>query len=263
MLAVFSTFMSISFQSCTTEELVGDLSGKNELDSPLFGKWTVGNQDAEYGSFEFTADKKYIITQRTTTPSPRSASLRASETVYVVIIFGDIASLSSSGNEYTLNLSEFGTITITIDPAKGTATVTVNGETYTAAKEKEIEGADSTTLDLLCHTWNFEANAGAGDDESSGRFTFTKSGTYLASGVELSTGEEFHEQNTFKLLSSTEIQLASRAVSISNSNCEITIEEREETTDFTIKKLTESECILYREEEENGFISKITINMTR
>jgi hypothetical protein len=86
------------------EEPVDDPSGQNELDSPLVGKWTVGNQDAEYGSFEFTADNKYIITQRTTTPSARSASLRASETVYIVIIFGDIASLSNSGNEYTLSV---------------------------------------------------------------------------------------------------------------------------------------------------------------
>jgi hypothetical protein len=52
--------MSISFQSCSKEEPIDDSSGQNELNSPIVGKWTVGNQDAQYGSFEFTVDKKYI-----------------------------------------------------------------------------------------------------------------------------------------------------------------------------------------------------------
>jgi hypothetical protein len=266
MLAVFSTFMSISFQSCTKEELLDDSDEQNELNLPVVGKWTVGNQDAEYGSFEFTVDKKYIISQRVSTPPSRSATMRSTpETVYIIIIFGDIASLSNSGNEYTLNLSEFGTITIRINPEQGTATVTVNGETYTVTKEKEMAG--TTTLDLLCHTWNFEGYNGEyegdeSDDYVSGTLTFTKSGTYLISGID-EDGREVHEQNTFKLLSSNKIRLTIRVIFATGINGETIIEEYEEITDYTIKKLTESECVLYWEGEEEYDGSNVTINMTR
>jgi hypothetical protein len=172
-LAILSAFMSISFQSCSK----ADDDGGDPDASSFIGKWTVANpSDNGYGSFEFTGDKKYIITQRTTTPpSTRSVSTRASETVYIIIIFGDISSLNGSGNEYTLNLSEFGTITINIG-SNGTATVTVNGETYTTEKEQEIVASDKT--ELLCHTWNIKHDEDA-DYYIEHTVTFSKSGTYL------------------------------------------------------------------------------------
>jgi hypothetical protein len=244
MLAVFSTFMSISFQSCSTDDGDdGNSSGKNELDSPVVGKWTVGNQNADYGSFEFTVDKKYIISQRVSAPpSASSASVRsASETVYIIVIFGDISSLSNSDNEYTLDLSEFGVITINIDPAQGTATVTVNGETYTATKEKEMN--TSTTLDLLCHTWDYTIP----DEDKTGVLTFTKSGTYLAVwGYAYEDGTPHQGQDTFKLLSSNKIQITESSGG-----------EGEEALDYTIEKLTESECILAFDEVDPSEIFRI------
>jgi hypothetical protein len=243
MLAVFSTFLSISFQSCTTEGPVDEPSGQDGLNSPVVGKWTVSNQNAGYGSFEFTVDKKYIISQRVSTPpSAGLASVRsASETVYIVIIFGDIASLSNSGNEYTLDLSEFGVITLHIDPAQGTATVTVKGETCTAAKEKEMTA--SATLDLLCHTWNnYEMDDDDDDDE--GLITFTKSGTVLIDYI-----DEEPLQGTFKLLSSNKIQITvtvpvyEKTVSTEEGESYEYEYEYEETQDYTIEKLTDSEFI--------------------
>jgi hypothetical protein len=175
MLAVLTVFMPFGLQSCSKD----DDGGGDTDESSVIGKWTVADPNAAYGSFEFTNDKKYIITQRTTTPPARSAKVRASGTVYIVIIFGDISSLKGSGNEYTLDLKEFGAITIRIDPARGTATVTVNGETYTTTKEEEIEVTDRT--ELLCHTWNVKYDE---DDEDYDEMiehtvTFSKSGTYL------------------------------------------------------------------------------------
>jgi hypothetical protein len=174
-LIVLSAFMSIGFQSCSKADDGGDPS-----ESSFVGKWTVSNpSDNGYGSFEFTDDQKYIITQRTTTPpSTRSANTRASETVYIIIIFGDISSLTSSGNEYTLDLKDFGTITIHIDPTKGTATVTDNsGKTYTTKKEKEIVASDKT--EKLCHTWKLKIPEEDKDYMFECTVTFSKSGTYF------------------------------------------------------------------------------------
>jgi hypothetical protein len=188
-LIVLSAFMSIGFQSCSKADDDDGDSGE----SSFVGKWTVSSPSAEYGSFEFTGDKKYIITQRTTTPPSRSANTRSASTrsdVYIIIIFGDISSLTGSGNEYTLNLSEFGTITIHIG-SNGTATVTVNGETYTTKKENEVEVSDKT--ELLCHTWENTLFNGyitlPGDkveiytsDMIEGTITFAKSGTCYSYG---------------------------------------------------------------------------------
>jgi hypothetical protein len=262
MLMVFSAFMSTGFLSCTKEYPV-EPSGQDELES-VVGKWTVGSEAAEYGSFEFTADKKYIISQRVSSPPSKSSeSLRAAETVYIVIIFGDIASLSNSGNnEYTLDLSEFGTIVLHIDPEQGTASITVNGETYQTSKEKEI--AASTALDLLCHTWNYTNDD---EGEEGGVITFTKSGTYLIVwGGE--DGDMYQKQNTFKLLSSTRIQMtgvvheASCTGGVYDASTgeytpgECTETEYEETVEATIEKLTESECTL-ASEDEDGDIFRI------
>jgi hypothetical protein len=57
----------------------------------------------------------------------------------------------------------------------------VNGETYTAAKEKEIEGSDSDRTELLCHTWKAKVSE---EDKEEGFIelteTFSKSGTYVS-----------------------------------------------------------------------------------
>jgi hypothetical protein len=101
---------------------------------------------------------------------------------------------------------------------------------------------------------------GGDDDYSSGTITFTKSGTYLL----VSSNTEFiHEPNTFKLLSSTEIQITSHIYVSSNGGpWEI---EGSTTQIMDIQKLTESECVLYWEEDEDEdrYKDHTTVNMTR
>jgi hypothetical protein len=176
MLAVLSAFMSIGFQSCSKDD-DDDGGGGDPIDVSVVGKWTVDDPNGDYGSFEFTEDSKYIITQRTTTPPARSASVRAPETVYIIILFGDISSLKGSDNEYTIDLKDFGLIKFYIDPKNGTATVMAKGETYTTKKEKEVEASDSDRTELLCHTWKVKLTPEDGLIEKT--VTFSKSGTYL------------------------------------------------------------------------------------
>jgi hypothetical protein len=216
-LIVLSAFMSIGFQSCSKADDDGDDSGE----SSFVGKWTVSNESAEYGSFEFTSDKKYIITQRTTTPpSTRSASTHFTNTrfastrsastrsdVYIIIIFGDISSLTGSGNEYTLNLSEFGTITINIG-SNGAATITVNGETYTTKKEKEVVASDKT--EKSCHTWNLKHDEEDADYYIEHTVTFSKSGTYLVYEKWKSGSEKYEEDyayGTWEWTNSTQTEM--------------------------------------------------------
>jgi hypothetical protein len=188
-LIVLSAFMSIGFQSCSKD------NGGDSGESSFVGKWTVSNPNAEYGSFEFTNDQKYIITQRTTTPPTRSANTRFANTrsastrsdVYIIVVFGDISSLTGSGNEYTLNLSEFGTITIHIG-SNGTATVTVNGKTYTTEKAKEFEVSDKT--ELLCHRWNYVIPEDEKEYTIEEVVTFSKSGTLYVYGKRYSSYDE-------------------------------------------------------------------------
>jgi hypothetical protein len=169
-----------------------DDSNPEVEESVVIGKWEVQDANAAYGSFEFTSDKKYIITQRSTTPPDgQSASVKTertkldtppihtqwatsllqgqstdvktahlnttSQTVYVTVIFGDYSIISSNNGTINLDLSNFGTISIAINlnAQEATITVTVNGETktYTADKAEEMPTNDKT--ELFCHTWTF------------------------------------------------------------------------------------------------------------
>lgn len=188
--SVLSIFILVSlsgFYSCSDNgDDEGDNGGgDNNQSKAVVGKWEVSNQNAEYGSFEFTADNKYIITQRVTeNPYLKSSStLRSTsdnQTGYIVVIFGDYSSLSANGNTYNLDLKEFGTITITISGSG--ATIEVNGETYSAGKAEEITDYSKQT-ELLCHTWTFVKweNDDEDDDEEYHEMTmtFSSAGTYI------------------------------------------------------------------------------------
>ncbi|MDR1368557.1 MAG: hypothetical protein LBJ72_00320 [Dysgonamonadaceae bacterium] len=158
--SIFRVFMLLvigTFVSCSTiEEIIDDSAGK----FPITGKWEVGDTEAEYGSFEFTTDSKYIITQRVSSPPAGVKSLRAvtdgQQPVYIIIIFGDYTQLNNTGNLFELDLKEFGTISATLGDDGKSITVIVNGATYTASKTAEIPLASNEKTDLLCHTWEFK-----------------------------------------------------------------------------------------------------------
>jgi hypothetical protein len=154
MLMAISFMVSGTFVSCSDDEVTED----NAANSSIVGKWEVGDSGAEYGSFEFTNDSKYIITQRVSSPPAGARSLRAAtadqQPVYIIIIFGDYSQLNNNGNLFELDLKEFGTISATLGDDGKSITIIVNGETYTASKTAEMPSNDKT--DLLCHTWKFK-----------------------------------------------------------------------------------------------------------
>ncbi len=175
----FKTILTSMFVLCAT----GFSSCKSSDDDPnptgdeknIIGKWEVKNSGAEYGSFEFTGDKKYIVTQKVSgDASTMKSSQTRSETNYIIIIFGDYSAVNAKDNNYTLDLKQFGTIVINISGSG--ATITVNGETYDTSKVKEVTTNEQT--ELLCHTWNIKSE----DEEgviATGTMTFTTSGTYF------------------------------------------------------------------------------------
>ncbi|MDR1372723.1 MAG: hypothetical protein LBJ17_06330 [Dysgonamonadaceae bacterium] len=160
MLMAISLFVSATFVSCEKESGDDDNNTSPTGNSALVGKWEVGDSGAEYGSFEFTNDSKYIITQRVSSPPAGARSLRAAtdgqQPVYIIIIFGDYSQLNNTGNLFELDLKEFGTISITLGNDGKSITVIVNGETYTASKTEEIPSTSNDKTDLLCHTWEFK-----------------------------------------------------------------------------------------------------------
>lgn len=183
---VLSVFMlslcMVGFYSCGSDDGPEDETPGDE--KSIIGKWEVKNSGGEYGSFEFTGDKKYIIEQHVT-------KTRADN--YIIIIFGDYNTINSEGNTYTLDLKQFGTITITID--NGNAEITVNGETYNTSKAKEVETTDKTKL--LCHTWNVKSE----DDEgliAQGTMTFTTSGTYFMAVNNVENVETNYDNGTWE-----------------------------------------------------------------
>jgi len=163
------------FYSCSDDDDNGGDNGGNNQTKSIVGKWEVSNQNAEYGSFEFTGDNKYIITQRVSSPL-RSTS---ENPVYIIVIFGDYSTLNSTDNNYTLDLREFGTIVINISDSG--ATITVNGETYSTEKAETVTETDKTKL--LCNTWKeshyiYEDGFREDNDDDGYRLVFTTSGTY-------------------------------------------------------------------------------------
>ncbi|MDR1202085.1 MAG: DUF4488 domain-containing protein [Tannerellaceae bacterium] len=149
-LSIFMLASLIVFSTCTKVEVIDPENTENTGDeSLLLGKWEISDKNATYGSFEFTNDKKYIVTQRVTTKAAEDNP--GGNPVYIIIIFGDYTSLQQDGNTYNLDLKEFGIITITI--SDGSATITINGETYIGNKTEPIDISERT--ELLSHTWNF------------------------------------------------------------------------------------------------------------
>lgn len=209
------------FYSCDSDgEGPGDEGTTSE--TAIIGKWEISNGGntraegtTEYGSFEFTADNKYIITQPTTTTSGEKALL---------VIFGDYVTGSSKDNELTLDLKEFGVITIAVN--KTSATITVNGVTYVAVKAKEVDASDNTKK--LCYTWKLDKSYqlwhqddGKKEEETlpgeGETITFTNNGTYMISyqltAEEIKYGETPYEYGTWKWVDSDIIEITYEIIS--------------------------------------------------
>lgn len=184
-LASMLVLCAMGFYSCSSDE------GEPETpptESSIVGKWDVQSNtraagDAKYGSFEFTADNKYIITQ---------PAVATNGDKYFLVIFGDYNATGGENNEFTLNLKEFGTIKISI--TKNTASITIDGVVYVAVKAPEKEQVDKK----LIGTWKVKSKF---DDEpdftEAGTITFTSYGTYLMSYIEGDTGELIHDNGTW------------------------------------------------------------------
>jgi hypothetical protein len=110
--------------------------------SSITGKWQITDNSAGYSSFEFTVDKKYLIIPK----DQENVS---------TIIFGDYSAFNDSDNSAIgLNLSEFGTMTVTMSNDGKSVNINVKGTNYNAQKVEEMSSNDKT--ELLCHTWNFQ-----------------------------------------------------------------------------------------------------------
>lgn len=170
---------AMGFYSCSSDE------GEPETpptESSIVGKWDVQSNtraagDAKYGSFEFTADNKYIITQ---------PAVATNGDKYFLVVFGDYVVGNTVSNDFTLNLKEFGTIKISI--TKNTASITIDGVVYVAVKAPEVDLTDNNKK--FIGTWKVKSKY---DDElefdDAGTMTFTSSGTYLGMFINGDTGK--------------------------------------------------------------------------
>jgi hypothetical protein len=169
------------FNSCVNKEVPDEPKPDENV---LSGKWEVSDKTASYGSFEFTGDNKYIITQcLVALPESLSGVIAATTDraqVHVLIHYGDYSALNNGENTYALELSEMGTITITVSGDE--ATITINGESYAVNKAKPID--DSEKTERLCHTWNYTQSGEGVDLLDSGYLTFTPNGTVLGKSNE-------------------------------------------------------------------------------
>jgi hypothetical protein len=144
---VFGTLVS-----CTKKEEPVD-----KKTSTVVGRWQITENNAQYSSFEFTVDKKYIIVPKAQEKASVSgkAKTRGSTDSEPVIIFGDYSTLNGNDNsDVSLNLSEFGTMKVTISNDGQSVSINVNGTNYNAKKIEEMPSNDKT--ELLCHTWKFK-----------------------------------------------------------------------------------------------------------
>ncbi|NDV66409.1 hypothetical protein [Bacteroides sp. 224] len=268
-LAFAALTLGLSFYSCSSDDDGPDDSTTN---APLVGKWEVSNQNAEYGSFEFTGDQKYIITQRTTIPTEGSRSVTRAGETYIIVIFGDYSTKSTEGNEYKLDLKEFGTIVISI--TESGATITVNGEMYDVSKAPEVAITDRTKL--LCHTWNLDkAREYVPSDEEAPEYifigngetiTFTNNGTYVQYNANLTEeqkeydGIPDYEYGTWKWIDSKTLEMSYNGY-LSGHRVETRLA-RYTVTEFTNNKLT-LECIVEFEPEEYDPEDEYTMWLSR
>ncbi|MDR1202084.1 MAG: hypothetical protein LBL58_10735 [Tannerellaceae bacterium] len=268
--SVLSIFMFASlavFSSCTK---VGDLDPSLADENILFGKWDVSDKNAAYDSFEFTSDKKYIIAQRVTSlpdetksSQVQTSQLRADngESVEIIIVIGDYSSLNQDGNTYTLNLSEFGTIVITM--TNETATITIKGETYVVNKMEPIDVSEKTKL--VCHTWLskqikhiYEDGSFYYDDIAVKSITFTKNGTYMRKLSYERIDETGNETafGTWEWTKEDKIKISSTVYwGTRDKDGNIMVGTYFESTDYDIIRLTESEFV-FSEDIVNAEIVK-------
>ncbi|MDR1653642.1 MAG: hypothetical protein LBS01_08380 [Prevotellaceae bacterium] len=243
---LFGLFMITSSVSCKKNE-----TNPSELNSNLIGKWNVSNDNAKYGSFEFTKDKKYIIEQRVSSlqSAPENSILKSSSsepnTVYI-IIFGDYSTLSENGGVYNLNLGDFGLIKITI--SESGASIEVNGEVFDITKDEDIVTGNQDKTELLCHTWRFNLPEGYFDDDF-GTITFTPNGTFLIindDGDDVTFGK-------WKWASTNSIEVETKSYLESppvGEGEEGQIIEEIDIVNLEIVKLTTTELILSNTDEE-------------
>jgi len=212
------------FYSCSSDD--DDPNPVNDPNS-IIGKWDVQNPGVQYGSFEFTEDKKYIITEYVY----KDNKTRSTEVDYILIIFGDYNALNSGDNTYTIDLKQFGKATITLNSGK--AEVNVNGKTYNTQKYEADKVTDKTKL--LCHTW-YEKDY----EKEEYSITFTTSGTYVFYEAEYNNGiwEPFEP-------------LGGTWEWTSDGNIRITDYNDDNKTVSKVLKLTENEFV-YTADDGNG-----------
>ncbi|MBW9279501.1 hypothetical protein [Bacteroides fragilis] len=224
---------AMGFYSCSSDD------GEPETpptESSIVGKWDVQSNtratgDTKYGSFEFTADNKYIITQ---------PAVATNGDKYMLVIFGDYVVGKNESNDFTLNLKEFGTIKISI--TENHASITIDGVVYVAVKSQDMDLSDSDKK--LIGTWKISSKYGSEDDSKitdEGTWTFTSAGTYVIASPD---GEV--ENGTWSMKSNNVVSVTYQSYSMSipdgGSQSEITVEYT--TDDLTISKLTSNEFIL-------------------
>ena len=131
-------------------------------------KWEISDPNSDYSSFEFNRDGNFIVVEDRTNPtfraglskekssfqqnSSRIGTRASSDSKFSPVHFGDF---QINGN--TINLSDFGTITvasITADEFSFSFTIESTGkiQTFTANKVKESISASKRT-EIFCRTW--------------------------------------------------------------------------------------------------------------
>jgi hypothetical protein len=239
---LFTGISMTGFNSCTSEEAPDEQKPEENI---LLGKWKVSGERTIYSSFEFTGDKKYIITQSLTALPVPESGLRAAradgQQDCIMISFGDYSAVNE-GNTYTLELSEIGTITIEISGSSD-ATVTVNSETYAVNKAEPVDTSEKT--ELLCHTWKYTQSGEGVDLLGSGSVTFTPAGTVLDKSNESGViGEAAWEWTKDDKIKTTSIEYAVRESSDGNWEDDISI------LYWNVLKLTASELILQEDDDD-------------
>ncbi|MDR1223565.1 MAG: hypothetical protein LBL07_11920 [Tannerella sp.] len=252
---LFAGISMVGFNSCASSEETPDEQPEPE-ESILLGKWEVSDERAPFSSFEFTGDKKYIITQHLIALPVPESGLRAAKADgqqdYIIVSFGDYSAVHE-GNTYTLELSEFGTITIEISGSSD-ATVTVNSETFTVNKAEPIDTSEKT--ELLCHTWNYTLSGEGADLLGSGSMTFTPAGTALDKSNESGAiGEAAWEWTKDGKIKTTSIEYTVTMSPDGNWEDDISI------LYWNVLKLTTSELIL--QEDDDNEIERFEIRAFR
>lgn len=242
-LASMLVLCAMGFYSCSSDE------GEPETpptESSIVGKWDVQSNtraagDTKYGSFEFTADNKYIITQ---------PAVATNGDKYMLVIFGDYVVGNTESNDFTLNLKEFGTIKISI--TENHASITIDGVVYVAVKAPEVELSDKTRL--ICGTWKeshyIDAEGNREDNNDDGyRLVFTESGTYYFQETEPEEETGFYvDYGTWEFVGDNKIM-------VSGSDWDSSIGGEVETKDYgTIVKLTATELVIRYDEGSTVYL---------